>query len=57
MTFEQHMEEANKRLEERDSERRAVRETRKLLLPFRCDEKIRNFIREIREHGGQRDVE
>ena len=57
MTFEQHMQEANKRLEERDSERRAVREAGQVLLSLRYQEQIRNLIREISKHGGERDLE
>ena len=58
MTFEQHLQAEIKRQKERDdSVRHQTREARAVLLPLRDSQQIRDHIRAIYQHSGERVVE
>jgi hypothetical protein len=54
MTFEEHLKQAIKQQEAKDNVRHQTREVRSVLLPLRDSQQIRDYIREISDHSGER---
>ena len=54
MTFEQHLKAAIKRQEAKDNVRHEAGQAGRLLLPLRDSQQIRDYVREIHQHRGER---
>jgi hypothetical protein len=57
MTFEQHLKNEMKRLEDEENDRRKIGQSRQLLLPLRNRSPIWNLVREIHQASRSRIVE
>ena len=54
MTFEEHLKQAIKQQEAKDNVRHEAGQAGRLLLPFRDQQAIRDLVREIHQHRGER---